>query len=166
MAIPYVGEIRMFAGNFAPAGWEFCNGQVVPIDLYETLYNLIGTTYGGDGQETFGLPNLCGRLPVHAGNGFVLGGQGGSEMVTLATSQVPTHRHRLMASRSAGVTSAPTGQVLAADGALVYAEGREPVPLGTGSTGVAGGSQPHSNLMPYTCVSFIISAYGIFPSPF
>src|SRR3954453_17326807 len=102
MAQPYVGEIRMFAGNFAPAGWMFCEGQLLPIAEYDTLFNLIGTTYGGDGQETFALPNLQGRLPLHAGNGFTLAETGGVEEVTLTTAQIPSHNHPMLASTSIG----------------------------------------------------------------
>src|SRR6516165_9248553 len=98
MAQPYVGEIRMFAGNFAPAGWMFCEGQLLPISEYETLFNLIGTTYGGDGQSTFALPDLRGRLPLHQGSGYVIGQSGGAETVTLTTQQMPVHSHSLMAS--------------------------------------------------------------------
>src|SRR5262245_51349271 len=93
MAQPYVGEIRMFAGNFAPAGWMFCSGQLLPISEFETLFNLIGTTYGGDGQSTFALPNLQSRVPIHQGSGFVIGQAAGSESVTLTTSQIPNHNH-------------------------------------------------------------------------
>src|SRR6202165_5378460 len=97
MSQPYVGEIRMFAGNFAPAGWMFCEGQLLPISEYETLFNLIGTTYGGDGQSTFALPDLRGRLPLHQGNGFTLAETGGVEEVTLTVSQIPAHNHPFLA---------------------------------------------------------------------
>src|SRR5581483_1808798 len=107
MAQPYVGEIRMFAGNFAPAGWMFCDGQLLPISEYETLFNLIGTTYGGDGQETFALPDLRGRLPLHQGNGFILAETGGAEEVTLTASQLPAHNHALLASTSPGTENSP-----------------------------------------------------------
>jgi microcystin-dependent protein len=165
MAQPYVGEIRMFAGNFAPAGWMFCEGQLLPISEYETLFNLIGTTYGGDGQSTFALPDLRGRIPMHFGNGFTLAETGGVETVTLTVSQIPAHSHPYLASMDVGGKSDPTSNVLsqsttpkmyeAAAGSATFA------PQSIGSTG---GSQPHDNFQPYLCVDFIISLFGIFPS--
>src|SRR5258706_5552963 len=113
MAQPYVGEIRMFAGNFAPAGWMFCEGQLLPISEYETLFNLIGTTYGGDGQSTFALPDLRGRIPLHMGNGFILAETGGVETVTLTVSQIPAHNHAMLATTNPGNQANPTGQVTA-----------------------------------------------------
>src|ERR1700761_5957563 len=113
MAQPYVGEIRMFGGNFAPAGWMFCEGQLLPISEFETLFNLIGTTYGGDGQSTFALPDLRGRLPVHMGNGFTLAETGGVETVTLTVSQIPAHSHPALAATSVASAAQPSGQVLA-----------------------------------------------------
>src|SRR5258706_14606766 len=113
MAQPYVGEIRMFAGNFAPAGWMFCEGELLPISEYETLFNLIGTTYGGDGQSTFALPDLRGRIPMHMGNGFTLAETGGVETVTLTTSQIPSHSHPLLASLDAGDQSNPNNSLAA-----------------------------------------------------
>src|ERR1700732_1765045 len=113
MAQPYVGEIRMFAGNFAPAGWMFCEGQLLPISEYETLFNLIGTTYGGDGQSTFALPDLRGRVPLHFGNGFTLAETGGVESVTLTVQQIPAHTHALLATSSLGTDSSPSNDVLA-----------------------------------------------------
>src|SRR5512147_2826102 len=108
MAQPYVGEIRMFAGNFAPAGWMFCEGQLLPISEYETLFNLIGTTYGGDGQATFKLPDLRGRIPIHKGNGFSLAETGGVEEITLTMSQIPAHSHPLLARKDGGLESQPS----------------------------------------------------------
>jgi microcystin-dependent protein len=165
MAQPYVGEIRMFAGNFAPAGWFFCEGQLLPISEYETLFNLIGTTYGGDGQSTFALPDLRGRLPIHQGSSHVLGEMAGVEGVTLTNSQIPSHTHGLMASTSPGVTGTPAGQVLAVGHERAYTDNVSAVTLATGIVSAAGGSQPHTNFMPYLCVNFIISMFGIFPSP-
>src|SRR3981189_1210253 len=109
MAQPYVGEIRMFAGNFAPAGWMFCEGQLLPISEKETLFQLIGTTYGGDGQSTFALPDLRGRVPIHFGNGFILAETGGAEEVTLTVQQIPAHSHPLLASTGAGTVNTPGG---------------------------------------------------------
>src|SRR5512137_256840 len=113
MAQPYVGEIKMFAGNFAPAGWQFCEGQLLPISEYETLFNLIGTTYGGDGQSTFALPDLRGRIPIHQGNGFTLAQTGGVEEITLTISQIPAHSHPFLASISPAESATPAGNVLA-----------------------------------------------------
>jgi microcystin-dependent protein len=120
MAQPYVGEIRMFAGNFAPAGWMFCEGQLLPISEYETLFNLIGTTYGGDGQSTFALPDLRGRLPLHFGNGFTLAETGGAETITLTVSQIPAHSHPALATTTGQNASSPNGAVLA-QGPVMYA---------------------------------------------
>src|SRR3954452_21298055 len=123
MAQPYVGEIRMFGGNFAPAGWMFCEGQLLPISEYETLFNLIGTTYGGDGQSTFALPDLRGRVPAHFGNGFTLAETGGVETVTLTVSQIPAHSHALIASIDAGSQANPGGNVTAQNTAVqLYVE--------------------------------------------
>jgi microcystin-dependent protein len=112
MAQPYVGEIRMFAGNFAPAGWMFCEGQLLPISENETLFQLIGTTYGGDGESTFSLPDLRGRLPIHQGNGFVLAETGGVEEVTLTVSQIPAHSHPFLASTTTTDSATPTGNYI------------------------------------------------------
>jgi microcystin-dependent protein len=163
---PYVGEIRMFAGNFAPAGWMFCEGQLLPISEYETLFNLIGTTYGGDGQTTFALPDLRGRLPVHQGNGFTLAETGGVETVTLTTSQIPQHQHPYLASTDGGATADPTGNVLAAvPNIKAYIQQAPTAALAAQSIGSTGGSQPHDNFQPYLCIDFIISLFGVFPSP-
>lgn len=165
MAQPYVGEIRMFAGNFAPVGWMFCEGQMMPISENETLFQLIGTTYGGDGESTFMLPDLRGRVPLHQGGGFVLAETGGAEDVTLSTAQIPAHSHPLMASRSTGTQDTPADAVLAAPPALrAYAEGTPDQSLAATAIDPTGGSQPHSNMQPYLCVNFIISLFGIFPS--
>lgn len=169
MAQPYVGEIRMFAGNFAPAGWMFCEGQLLPISENETLFQLIGTTYGGDGQSTFALPDLRGRLPVHQGNGFILAETGGAEEITLTVNQVPVHSHPLIVSTAMASSPRAAGSVLAQvrPGAPdLYIEGL-PTAVATAPTsvGAVGGSQPHTNFQPYLCIDFIISLFGIFPSP-
>ena len=165
MAQPYVGEVRMFAGNFAPAGWMFCEGQLLPISEYETLFNLIGTTYGGDGQSSFALPDLCGRLPIHMGNGFTLAETGGVEEVTLTVSQIPAHSHPLLASLDQGNTVNPGGNVLATTAtATPYIAIPPTAPLSPQAVSSVGGSQPHTNFQPYLCVDFIISLFGIFPS--
>ena len=166
MSQPYVGEIRMFGGNFAPAGWMFCNGQLVPISDYETLFNLIGTTYGGDGQSTFALPNLQSRLPLHQGNGFTLAETGGVEQVTLTVNQIPSHNHPLVATSTAATATAAAGDVLAQTSQFdVYLQNTSSLgAMAPATIGNSGGSQPHDNMQPYLCVSFIISLFGIFPS--
>ena len=165
MGQPYIGEIRMFGGNFAPVGWEICNGQLLPIAENDALFTLIGTTYGGDGQTTFALPDLRGRLPVHAGAGFVLAETGGVETVTLTTPQIPAHTHPLTASAYPGATPSPTGNVLAASPSVkLFVEDVTAANLGATAVSSVGGSQPHSNLQPYLCVNFIISLFGIFPT--
>ena len=165
MAQPYVGEIRMFAGNFAPAGWMFCAGQLLPISENETLFQLIGTTYGGDGQSTFALPDLRGRIPIHQGNGFILSETGGTEEVTLTVNQIPAHSHPMLASTALGTTGDATSNLTAQSSAIALYRGQPPnAPLSPAAVGSIGGSQPHTNFQPYLCVSFIISLFGIFPS--
>jgi len=163
---PLVGEIKMFAGNFAPAGWMFCEGQLLPISEYETLFNLIGTTYGGDGQETFALPDLRGRVPIHQGSYNILAQQGGTEEVTLTVNQIPYHSHALLAVSSPASSKNPLNGVLASSAnSLLYRAGANtPVAMNSASRSIAGGSQPHSNFQPYLCINFIISLFGIFPN--
>jgi microcystin-dependent protein len=171
MAEPYIGEIRIFAGNFPPLGWEFCAGQLLPIEGNEVLFQLIGTTYGGDGQNTYALPDLRGRLPLHQGTGSglsskVIGQNGGVETITLNNNQIPVHGHTLLVSGDVGTQASPENNLLAqlppATTKLYRA------PTGTVATspplGSSGGSQPHSNFQPYLCLNFIISMFGIFPS--
>ncbi len=166
MAQPYVGEVRMFAGNFAPAGWMFCEGQLLPISENETLFQLIGTTYGGDGQSTFALPDLRGRLPVHQGNGFILAETGGVETVTLTVQQIPAHTHPFIASVATGTDSNPSNELLAASPNVKLFRPQTPnLPMFGNAISTTGGSLPHENMMPYLCVDFIISLFGIFPSP-
>ena len=166
MAQPYVGEIRLFAGNFAPAGWAFCAGQMLSISENETLFNLIGTTYGGDGQNTFALPDLRGRVPLHWGLSYNLAETGGTESVTLTTAQVPAHGHALRASTAAGTNSGPGNALLAASGSVnSYGSGNADQPMTAGALSSSGSSQPHDNMAPFLAVSSIISLFGIFPSP-
>lgn len=167
MAQPYVGEIRMFGGNFAPAGWMFCEGQLLPIAENETLFQLIGTTYGGDGQTTFGLPDLRGRVPIHQGSGVILAEMGGAEEVTLTVNQIPSHSHLPLANSGTGSSSDPTNNFWAAQPALLQysGAGSANINLAANTLGPTGGSQPHTNFQPYLCVDFIISLFGIFPSP-
>ncbi len=167
MAQPYVGEVRIFAGNFAPAGWMFCEGQLLPISEYETLFNLIGTTYGGDGQSTFALPDLRGRIPIHFGNGFALAENGGVETVTLTVSQIPSHSHPFLATNNPAASLNPNNQTLGAtEASTITAYGTDAplVNLSPNAISSVGGSQPHTNFQPYLCVDFIISLFGIFPS--
>ena len=170
MGEPYIGEIRMFGGSFAPAGWAFCNGALMPISENDALFTLIGTTYGGDGQETFALPDLQGRVPIHAGQGpgisqnYQLGEKGGVESVTLTTQQIPVHTHAFMASTAAANGNSPQNQILAqSTQRAIYYEATTTTNLAANALGSAGGSQPHDNLAPYQCISFIISLFGVFP---
>ncbi|HET9050305.1 MAG TPA: tail fiber protein [Candidatus Dormibacteraeota bacterium] len=164
MSQPYIGEIRMFAGNFAPVGWAFCDGAIIPISENDALFNLIGTTYGGDGQTTFALPNLSSRVPVHVGPGFALGQAAGAESVTLTTSQIPAHGHVPQASGSAAASTTPQGNVWAAAADTPYSASAPTAPMSATAIGSAGGSQPHDNMLPFLCVNFIISLFGVFPS--
>lgn len=167
MAQPYVGEIRMFAGNFAPAGWMFCEGQLLPISENETLFQLIGTTYGGDGQSTFALPDLRGRIPLHQGNGFILAETGGAEEITLTVNQIPAHSHPELAITGVPQNSNPQNNVLGTPVGNIYFSGptNNMVSFNPQAVSSVGGSQPHTNFEPYLCVDFIISLFGIFPSP-
>ena len=167
MAQPYVGEIRMFAGNFAPAGWMFCEGQLLPISENETLFQLIGTTYGGDGQSTFALPDLRGRIPLHQGNGFILAETGGAEEITLTVNQIPAHTHALLAAVTAGTSSNPANNVMAQTDGTIFTYISDPPSVNMSPQAISpvGGSQPHTNFQPYLCVNFIISLFGLFPSP-
>jgi microcystin-dependent protein len=170
MSQPYVGEIRMFAGNFAPAGWMFCAGQVLAISENETLFQLIGTTYGGDGQSTFALPDLRSRVPIHQGTGpsgstRIIGEMGGVEQVTLTTQQIPAHSHPLLVSTAVATNSNPAGSVPGESPSVtLYLEEAPSVIMNAGAIAATGGSQPHNNVQPFQCVNFIISLFGIFPS--
>lgn len=170
MAQPYVGEIRMFAGNFAPVGWAFCEGQTLPISENEVLFQLIGTTYGGDGESTFNLPNLASRVPIHMGTGpdgttYQIGEMAGVESVTLTTQQIPAHNHALIATTAIATQSSPTGNLLAQSSAMdLYIEDVPNVALNPQSITPVGGSQPHENMQPFLCINFIISLFGIYPS--
>ena len=170
MAQPYVGEIRMFAGNFAPVGWAFCDGQLMPISENDALFSLIGTTYGGDGQQTFAMPNLQGRFPIHvgtnAGVSYQIGEAAGVEEVTLTTSQIPAHTHPLVASMNVAQDTSPSAKTVGQTGGgiMFYAQDQVDSALNAQAIAPAGGSQPHSNYQPYLCVNFIISLFGIFPS--
>lgn len=169
MSQPYIGEIRMFGGNFAPAGWALCDGQLLPISQNNALFNLIGTTYGGDGQTTFGLPDLRGRMPIHqgtnsSGNSYVIGQSGGAEQVTLTVLQIPTHSHPAAAQSGNGTQAVPDNGVWAQSSLNQYSANNANSNMNPASIGPTGGSQPHENRMPYLAVNFIISLFGIFPS--
>jgi microcystin-dependent protein len=183
MSQPFVGEIRLFGGNFAPAGWAFCNGQLLAISQNDVLFNLIGTTYGGDGQNTFGLPDLQGRVPVHMGTNptsginYVIGQKAGVESVTLTTQQIPSHTHPVLTASASqgGPASVPSSATILADEVLNPTPNPAPfayVPFSNvnqtalvgNSVGNTGGSQPHDNMQPFLAVSFIISLFGVFPS--
>jgi len=178
MSNPYVGEIRMFAGSFAPAGWMTCDGQLLPISEYETLFNLIGTTYGGDGQSTFALPDLAARLPIHMGsNGtstYNLAENGGVTSVTLTTNQIPVHTHPIVADNNTATVSAPANAYPANSSpnnfyTVPNAPANPDAPIfrnfNAGTLPTQGGSQPHDNMQPYLAITFIISLFGVFPSP-
>jgi microcystin-dependent protein len=169
MAQPYIGEIRMFAGTFAPLGWMFCEGQHVSISENEALFTLIGTTYGGNGQTTFALPDLRGRLPIHQGTGtggstYLVGQAAGTEAVTLTQNQIPAHNHSLLATSATADRRNPKGSLFAEAAEPAYAAPGTLVNL-AGTTSPAGGSQPHPNVQPFLCIHFIISLFGIYPSP-
>jgi microcystin-dependent protein len=170
MSNPFIGEIRMFAGSFAPAGWAMCDGQLMPISENDAMFVLLGTTYGGDGQETFALPNLQGRVPIHAGQGpgisqnYQLAETGGTESVTLSTSQIPIHTHTMLASADQASSPNPQNSVLAETvTALTYINDTANAALNANAVTPVGGSQPHENMMQYLVITFIISLFGIFP---
>lgn len=170
MAQPYIGEIRIFAGNYAPYGWAFCDGQTLSIAEYETLFILIGTTYGGNGEETFSLPDLRGRLPIHMGtdtlgNTYQQGENGGEEQITLNVNQIPSHSHNLVASSSIANSASPANNLPGASSQIAaYINDTANAAMRNGTLAQTGGSQPHNNMQPSLCVHFIISLYGIFPS--
>ena len=171
MGTPYVGEIRMVGFNFAPAGWASCDGSLLPISEFETLFNLIGTTYGGDGQSTFAVPNLAGRIPIHLGTGNglstrTIGELAGVEQVTVTNAQMPLHSHAAQAQTANGALSNPQNGIWAGSAAALYSTGQPNVPMRAGLVNPAGSNQPHENMMPFLAINFIISLYGIYPSPF
>lgn len=170
MSEPFVGEIRIFAGNFAPLGWAFCDGQLLAISQNDALFSLVGTTYGGDGRNTFALPDLRGRVPIHMGSGPGLtprniGSRGGSEQVTLTANQLPSHGHPI-ASSGASTSGTAVGNVFGNSSGVanVFAAGSGAATLAPEANVAVGGGQPHNNLMPTQCVNFIIALFGIYPS--
>jgi microcystin-dependent protein len=172
MPEPYIGEIRMFGGTFAPAGWAFCNGQTMPISENDALFVVVGTTYGGDGQETFGLPDLQGRAPMHMGTGsdginYIIGEKAGVESVALTTQQIPAHTHAPVANHAAGTSPSPANAVWASAGSgeQLYRTEAPNLAMEGGLVQGTGGSQPHENMGPFLVISFIISLFGVFPHP-
>ena len=170
MSDPYVGEIRMFGGNFAPAGWAFCDGQLLPISENEVLFQLIGTTYGGDGQETFALPNLQSRMPLHFGTTpanvvYPMAQMAGTEQETLTTQQIPVHAHALVASEAAADQPAVNNNMPGEATKRFYVSPGTATAMSNMGIGPTGGSQPHENMQPYLVISFIISLYGLYPNP-
>ncbi|PYS81020.1 MAG: phage tail protein [Acidobacteria bacterium] len=171
MSDPYIGEIRMFGGNFAPQGWAMCQGQLMAISQNDTLFNLIGTTYGGDGQSTFGLPNLQGRVPLHQGQGpgitqnYTIGELAGVESVTLTAQQTPTHSHPMLATTNAASQTGPSNNILATSNtSRIYIGDVPGANLAANAIQPVGGSQPHENMMSFLVITFIISLFGIFPT--
>ncbi len=170
MSEPFVGEIRMFAGNFAPRGWAFCDGQLLAVSQNDALFSLLGTIYGGDGRTTFGLPDLRGRIPIHAGEGpglspRRLGAKGGSENETLTVNQLPSHGHAPQFSTATGTQNDPEGETVSANPAIrIFRPAPADANMKSSTITNVGGSRSHTNLMPYLCVHFIIALFGIYPS--
>src|SRR5206468_335084 len=164
MSEPFLSEIKIMSFNFPPKGWALCNGQFLPINQNQALFALLGTTYGGNGQTTFALPNLRGQVPIHMGNGHTLGEKAGSTSVTVNIQQLPTHTHAMMGSSTLGDSPSPTNTVLASTPALIYAAPANLTTLNPINVSSVGGSQPHNNMMPYLVLNFIIALQGIFPS--
>ena len=164
MSDPYIGEIRMFGGNFAPVGWLLCQGQLLPISQYDALFNLIGTTYGGDGQQSFALPNLQSRMPMHQGSGFQLGQMAGVESVTLNRNQLPVHTHQPVAAAVA-TSNSPNAMFWASYVNNSYSTQPPAAAMAPNALSLSGGNQPHENMSPYQVINFIIATEGIYPPP-
>ncbi len=170
MGQSYVGEMRIFAGNFAPVDWMFCEGQLVSITDYDALFSLIGTTYGGDGVKTFALPDMRGRISLHIGQSpglpnYVMGQKGGVETVTLTVATMPSHTHPYNASTNAGTGPTPVGAVAASSNTVkIYKAAAPATPMDANSLAATGGNQPHDNVQPYICINYIISMVGIYPT--
>jgi microcystin-dependent protein len=164
MSEPFLSEIKVVSFNFPPKGWALCNGQLLPINQNQALFALLGTTYGGNGQTNFALPNLRGRTPIHIGNGHILGEAAGSTSVTVNIQQLPTHTHVVQATNTASTFDDPTNNVFGQAGANVYAAFASPAAMGAQMVTSVGGSQPHNNMMPYLVLNFVIALQGIFPS--
>jgi microcystin-dependent protein len=167
MAEPFLSEIRIMSFGFAPKGWATCDGQLLPINQNQALFSLLGTTYGGDGRTTFGLPNLRGNVPIHVGSGHTLGERGGEQAHTLSISELPTHTHTLSATSTAASQPVPTNSLLATTAATdpIYAPPASLVPMSSSVLANVGGSQAHLNMQPFLVLNFCIALQGIFPSP-
>ena len=165
MAEPFLSEIRVFSFNFAPRGWALCNGQLLPINQNQALFSLLGTTYGGDGRVTFGLPDLQGRVPIHVGSGHTLGERAGEQAHTLSMAEMPTHTHAAQASAAAGTQNVPANNmVLSQRAAEIYRAPSSLAPMVAGTLTNLGGSQTHPNMQPFRTLNFCIALQGIFPS--
>lgn len=164
MSEPFLAEIRMFGFNFAPRGWAFCDGQILPINQNQSLYSLLGTTYGGDGRTSFALPDLRGRTPIHVSSSHRQGQKGGEETHTLAAHEMPQHTHQLQASSSAANNPIPTGHMLGEVPSGLYHSKTNSVELLAGTVTNVGGGQGHDNMQPYLAVNFCIALQGLFPS--
>ena len=167
--MPMIGEVRLFAASFAPAGWNFCDGTLLPIAENEALFQVIGTTYGGDGQATFALPDLRSRVPVHqgqsTGSSYQTGETGGVEAVTVTTQQMPIHTHPFLVSSDTGAQIQPGGNVVGSGASVTLFRPIVPNQAMAPSVSPAGGSQPHENMQPYLVINYIISLFGVFPQP-
>ena len=169
-ATPYIGTIMLFGGNFAPAGWAQCDGQLLPISQYDALFSLIGTTYGGDGQTTFALPDLRSRVPLHQGQGpglssYIIGQNGGAEAVTLTGGQMAAHSHPALGNSAAGTSNTPAGNVWAVNPTSIYISGASAnTTMNPAAIANNGGSQPHDNMLPFSTLNFCIALEGIYPS--
>jgi microcystin-dependent protein len=163
MASPFMGEIRMFSLNYPPQGWALCNGQLLPINQNQPLFALLGTMYGGNGQTTFALPDLRGRVPIHVGGGFILGQNGGEASHTVSISELPSHIHAAMVTNANGAGAVPTGNVLGAFN-NAYKAPTNVTPLNPGTISAVGASQPHENMQPYLTITFCIALQGLFPA--
>lgn len=164
MSEPFLAEIRIFGFTFAPRGWALCDGQILPINQYQSLYSLLGTTYGGDGRTTFGLPDLRGRVPLHEGSGYSLGMRSGAENVALSAAQIPGHTHQLNATGDAATTDSPAEAVFAQTLDDRYAPAADLVNTASSAVLNAGGSQAHTNMQPSLVLNFCIALQGLFPS--
>jgi microcystin-dependent protein len=162
MSEPFIGEIKIISWNFAPKGWAFCNGTLMPINQNQALFSILGTTYGGDGRQTFGLPNLQGRTPFHVGNGIVLGELGGETSHTLNISELPAHNHVPVGVSASATQTGPSGNTWCNDNGAYASQPTSP--MNPACLGPTGGSQPHNNMSPYLVLNFIIALQGIFPS--
>jgi microcystin-dependent protein len=166
MAEPFLSEIRIMSFGFAPKGWALCNGQLLPINQNQALFSLLGTTYGGNGQTNFALPNLQGNTPIHMGNGHTLGEKGGAQAVTITLSQLPTHVHSVNATKTQATTRTPDPSVMlsTSSGAFFYGVPQSLVPMDPSTDSNVGGNQPHLNMQPFLALTFCIALQGIFPS--